>query len=463
MITVYPIYSITMARCGATIMAVAFALASALAAANNASPAAQTSNEDPWGPTRASLPWQIALTPHIGTEKSDEQIVKAQEAVSAARDPGPQLERLGWLFVAKARTSHDSGFYKLAEQCALALQVHDEKNSGALLLRGHVAQSLHRFKEAESIARRLVAQREFAFDFGLLGDALADQGKLSEAITAYQRMINLKPNLQSYSRVAHVRWLKGDLAGAIEGAELATRAGSPADAESSAWAFTRLATFHAQAGAFTKAEAACVAAHRLIADYPPALLLQGRILLASAKPKEAANLLGRAVAKNPLPEYQWALADALRAASRDVEAVAVETELNRTGAANDPRTFALYLATRGEQIDLALRLVTRELKDRADVFTYDALAWIQYAAGRHDEAWQSIERALAEGTKDARLFFHAGMIASRLERPDAADWLARARGLGGLLLPSERKQLASAESVSTAATAPPNRSSSTVH
>lgn len=440
------------------------ALVTALAAATNASPAArQTSTNDPWGPTRGSLAWQIALAPHIGAEKSDEQIVNAQVAVSAARDPGPQLERLGWLFVAKARTSHDSGFYKLAEQCALALQVHDENNPSALLLRGHVAQSLHRFKEAEAIARQLVAQREFAFDFGLLGDALADQGKLSEATTAYQRMINLKPNLQSYSRVAHVRWLKGDLAGAIEGAELATRAGSVIDAESSAWAFARLATFHAQAGAIAKAEAACVAAHGLVADYPPALLLQGRILLASAKPEEAANLLGRAAAKIPLPEYQWALADALRAASRDVEAVTVETELNRTGAANDPRTFALYLATRGEQIDLALRLVTGELKDRADVFTHDALAWVQYAAGRHDEAWKSIERALAEGTKDARLFFHAAMIASRIERPDAADRLARARDLDGLLLPSERKQLANAEVVSTAATAPPNRSSSISH
>ncbi|MEO6245931.1 MAG: tetratricopeptide repeat protein [Opitutaceae bacterium] len=404
-------------------------------------------------PARTSLAWQIALVPHVGPGKLDEQIAKTQQAVAAAADPGPQLERLGWLFVDQARVTHDPGFYKLAENCALALQEWDKNSAEALLLRGHVAQSLHRFKEAEAIARQLVARREFALDHGLLGDALADQGKLSEAIAAYQRMVDLQPSLQSYSRVAHGRWLKGDLAGAIEAAELAAGAGRQGSAESSAWIFTRLATLQAQAGAGQKAEAAWAAAQRFVPDYAPALLLQGRIALGAGRAEEAAALLQRAVAKNPLPEYQWALADALRAAHRSSEAVAVETELARRGAANDPRTFSLYLATRGEQPDLALRLATRELGDRADVFSYDALAWAQLGAGGFTEAWQSIEHALAEGTKDARLFLHAAVIAGRLDRADAAEWLGRARALENLLLPSEREHLASAGKVPAVATA----------
>ncbi|MDP3071741.1 MAG: tetratricopeptide repeat protein [Opitutaceae bacterium] len=405
---------------------------------------------------RRSLSWQIALTPHVGTEKSDEQIVKAQQGVTSTPDPRPQLERLGWLFVAKARESHDNGFYKLAEQCALALQVNDEKSPGGLLLRGHVAQSLHRFKEAEAIARQLVAQRELAFDHGLLGDALADQGKLDEAIAEYQRMVDLRPELQSYSRVAHARWLKGDLTGAIEAATLAVRAASPQNAEASAWAFTRLATFQAQAGAAASAEAAVETAGKFVPDYAPALLLRGRMLLTARKYSEASELLRRASEKNPLPEYQWALADALRAANRISEAEAVETELKRTGAANDPRTFALFLATRGEQIDLALRLAKRELQDRADIFTHDALAWAQSAAGHHAEAWTAMERALAEGTQDARLFLHAAVIAARLDRENAADGLTRARGLANLLLPSEREHLTQGASRVNKAVAPPD-------
>ncbi len=432
-----------------------FAVAATLLAAANVAPPlpAEISEKEARAPARSSLAWQIALVPHVGPEKLDEQIAKTQQAVSAAADPQAHLERLGWLFVDKARITHDSGFYKLAENCALALQEWNKNSAEALLLLGHVAQSLHRFKEAEAIARQLVARREFAFDHGLLGDALADQGKLSEAIAAYQRMVNLQPSLQSYSRVAHGRWLKGDLAGAIEAAELAARAGSQGSPESLAWIFTRLATFHAQAGAIQKAEAACLAANRFVPDYAPALLLQGRRVLGAGQSEEAVVLLRRAVAKNPLPEYQWALADALRAANRIPEAVVVEGELGRRGAASDPRTFALYLATRGEQTDMALRLATRELGDRADVFTHDAVAWAQFGASRYSEAWQSIERALAEGTKDTRIFLHAAVIAVRLDRADAAEWLGRARALEHLLLPSEREHLASAGKVPAVANA----------
>lgn len=419
----------------------AFAASPFPAAALANSAAEQAPGNDAFSRMKSSLPWQIALTQHEGTGKDDEQLTKLQQSVSVATDPRAQLERLGWLFVAKARSSHDSGYYKLAEQCALALLVQDGTSPDALLLKGHVAQSLHRFSEAEAIGRQLVAQRELAFDHGLLGDALADQGKLDEAIAAYQRMVDLRPELQSYSRVAHVRWLRGDLEGAIEAATLAVRAAGAPHVEAAAWAYTRLAALHLQARSITEAWAAFETASAFVPDYPPALLLGGRMLLAAGKSVEAADLLQRAVAKNPLPEYQWALTDALRGADRAKEAGAVEAELRRAGAATDPRTYALFLATRGEQIDLALRLSRRELKDRSDIFTYDALAWALTAAGHHAEAWAAMDRALAEGTQEARLFLHAAVIAVRLRRDDAPTWLARARGLAGLLLPSEREQL----------------------
>ncbi len=70
---------------------------------------------------------------------------------------------------------------------------------------------MHRFSEAEAIARRLVAVREFVLDYGLLGDVLMEQGRVAEAAGAYQKMIDLKPFYQSYTRAAHLRWLKGDL------------------------------------------------------------------------------------------------------------------------------------------------------------------------------------------------------------------------------------------------------------
>jgi len=238
-----------------------------------------------------------------------------------------------------------------------------------------------------------------------------------------------------------MRWLKGYVAGAIEAEELAVSAGSPSDAESAAWAWTRLAGYRFQSGEISKAESACKAATQFMKDYPPALLQEGRILLHTRKVADAAAIIRRAAERNPLPEYQWALADALRAAKRTNEAIGVEAQLTRTGAADDPRTFALFLATHGHQTNLVLRLAERELRERADVFTYDALAWALFNSGRSEEAWNSMKLALAEGTRDARMFLHAGVIAAQLRRDDAAHWLAKAQEFERLLLPSERGRL----------------------
>jgi hypothetical protein len=89
-----------------------------------------------------------------------------------------------------------------------------------------------------------------------------------------------------------------------------------------------------------------------------------------------------------------------------------------------------------------LRLAQEELENRHDVFSYDALAWAQASAGRLEEAHVSIARALSEGTQDARLFFHAAVLASRADDPaETSKWQARASALKALLLPSEREQL----------------------
>ncbi len=392
---------------------------------------------------RAAMSYRIAMSPHAGAAELDRDIQTAQRRVKQASDPRPLLEQLGWLYVTKARASHDQGYYKLAEQCALALEIAEPKSPAAWLLRGHILISFHRFAEAEAIARELVAQRTLPFDYGLLGDALMEQGRLAEAIDAYQRMVDLRPDLQSYSRVAYIRWLKGDLDGAGEVARLAAGAASPLDPESAAWAFTRLGLYCFQAGLLADAKAACDAALTYSADYPAALLLQSRFLLSEDRAAEATTALERAAAISPLPEFQWALADTLRTAGRPEEAAKVEEALKSTGAQNDPRTLALYLATRGEQTELAVELAQREFESRADIFTHDALAWSLAAAGRLEEAWPHMEKALAEGTIDARLFTHARVIeAKRGHTTNAESWLTKARSLQRMLLPSEQQQLA---------------------
>jgi tetratricopeptide (TPR) repeat protein len=387
----------------------------------------------------------LVLTQQKGESPTDRGISQLQQRIREGRNVELWLDRLGWAFVAKARESFDPGFYKLAEQCARSIELRNPQSQEAMLLRAHVLQNLHRFKESETLARCLVQQRGLSFDYGLLGDALMEQGKLNDAVEAYQRMMNLKPDLRAYARAAHMRWLKGDLEGAIEAMQLAVSAASPQDAESAAWVNTRLATYLFYAGKFNEAEQRCALALSLQNNYPPTLLLQGRILLRQSRFGEAVDALQNAVKLNPLPEYQWTLAEALRAAGKENEASEVEAQLCQRGASSDPRTLALYLATRHESPETALRLARAELESRSDVFTHDALAWSLAAAGKLTEAHTEMQRALVEGTQDARLFFHAGIIASQAGQPaDAECWLRKASELSHLLLPSERNELLNA-------------------
>ncbi len=393
-------------------------------------------------------PCALVLVAHAGEERADQEIRRLQAALGQPKvlDKSALVERLGWLYVAKARASFDPGFYKLAQACADCLETSRPECAEGLLLRGHVLHNLHHFQEAEPIARKLVARRGLAFDYGLLGDVLLEQGHLAEAVSAYQKMMDLKPDLHSYARAGQLRWLKGDVSGALEALQMAAQAASPLDPESAAWIHTRLAQLRFQKGDWSQSQQACEAALEFQKDYAPALLLRGRMLLSEGKSLEAIAVLERASRINPLLEYQWLLAEALREANRKDEASLVETQLGQRGAAEDPRTFALYLATRGgESAATAVTLAEHELRQRGDVFTHDALAWSLAAAGRTEEARQQMQLALTEGTQDGRLFFHATIIAAQSgQNEEAQRWFEKTIDFLHMLLPSELEQLQTA-------------------
>ena len=388
-------------------------------------------------------PCSIALAPHRGTEPIDARIRRAQENARKGPQPVAALERVGWLFVSKARAAGDPSYLKLAEAVSLCMESKQPEAASALLLRGHVLHNLHRFQEAEAVARKLLAARQAPFDYGLLGDTLMEQGKLDEAASAYQQMIDLKPSPHAYLRAAHLRWLKGDLDGAIPVMRMAARASGGRDAESAAWIYARLSALELQSGEFDNALRAADVALGFQAAYAPALFAKGRTLLAQGRDAEAVEMLKAAASRHPLPEYQWLLADTLRSIDRLTEADQVEAELRRAGRTQDPRALALFLATRGEQTEDALRFAREELDTRSDVFTFDALAWALHSAGSTEDARRAIARALAEGTEDARLFYHAGAIAAAAgRRGEAAEWTQRSHAIRQMLFPSERRQLA---------------------
>ncbi len=88
----------------------------------------------------------------------------------------------------------------------------------------------------------------------------------------------------------------------------------------------------------------------------------------------------------------------------------------------------------------------REYAVRRDIYGADAVAWTALKAGKVAEAQSEIKEALRLGTKDARLFYHAGMILRAAgDKNGARDYLKRALALNGqfdpLQAPIARKAL----------------------
>ena len=330
----------------------------------------------------------------------------------------------------------------LAARTARCMHDVSADTASALLLEGHALYNLHRFAKAEAIARRLVTLRTAPFDYGLLGDSLFGQGHIEEAATAYQRMVDLKPGLQSYSRAAQIRWITGDLDGARELMTMAARAGSVRNPETLAWTLAELARFELAAGDLDAARTVITQALEVFPDHAPSLLLRGRVDLAAGQPDAAVPSLRAAVRVNPSAETMWALADALMESGDVTGAEDVETRLRERGPIEDPRTTALYLATRRLHPDLALSLARREIEVRSDPHTQDALGWALAATGDIETAGRHLQKALAHGTIDPRLFLHAGVVATAAGRPvEAARWLELAQRYRVALLPSEQRWL----------------------
>ncbi|MEO6245759.1 MAG: tetratricopeptide repeat protein [Opitutaceae bacterium] len=392
-----------------------------------------------------NLDRELVLAPQSGSTAEDKEIARWQEKSGAPGAAAAMFEHLGWAYVAKARRTLDAGFHKLAEKTADVIDAQFGSTPDSRRLRAHALHNLHRFHEAEIVARQLVAESGAPADFALLSDVLVEQGRIAEGVAALQRMVDLKPGVEAFARIAHVRWLKGDLGGAMEAMQTARRASRAENAETRAWLLTRLANFTLQQGDTDRALALTEEANAGLPEYAPALLAAARVRLAQGKTAEAIIRLTRAEALVPLPEYQWWLADALAAAGREPEAAEVEQRLMKRGASEDPRTFALFLATRRVEPAVAERLARTELSERSDVFSHDALAWALLAHGELAAADAEMRLALREGVPDARLALHAGLVARAVGRDDeAARHLANAESGAGTLLPSERARLRAA-------------------
>jgi len=383
---------------------------------------------------------------------SRQLIDDATATLAADPDDADALLTLGLAWYQHARETYDPSDYARADEALarrLALLPDDPE---ALIGQGTVALARHRFADALDLgtrARDLAPANPRAW--GVVGDALVELGRYPDALDAVQHMVDLRPDLGSYSRVSYQRELRGDLDGAIDAMERAVIAGGP-QTENTEYVRVLLGNLWMIDGDLDHAEASYDASLAHAPGFVHALAGLGRVRAARGDLAGAIELLGTATDAVPAPELLITLGELQEAAGRTTDAQAtydlvrdIETLFAANGVVVD-LDLALFEADHGDPTT-AVELARGAWTDTPTVRAADALGWALLRAGRPDEARPWAERALALGSLEPSYLFHAGLIAdAQGDIPAARAWLGdlldRDPGWSALRAPIARDTLA---------------------
>jgi tetratricopeptide (TPR) repeat protein len=370
------------------------------------------------------------------TTRTDSQISYYQQLIKRNPRNGKAFYGLGDALIRKARETGDPNYFNRAEEALKRSLEIAPKNAGAMRHLAYVFYSRHEFEPAAVHAGKAIEMDSRDGDsYGILGDALMETGEYQKADEAYRKMMQLEESLYSYSRRAGLKSMRGDSSGAMADLEHAVAAGKAAKqpAESIAWAEWQLGSDHFTLGQLATAESFYRQSLETYPNYYRALAGLAQVRAAQKKYDEAIDLYRRAVAILPMPEYIAVLGDVYRKigkpdeARKQYELVEYIGKLSALNQALYNRELAYFYADHDIKLKEGLELARRELEYRRDIYAYDVLAWNLCKNGQFEKAADAIAEALKLNTKDAKLFYHAGMIYHRLgDKEKAREYLSRA-------------------------------------
>ena len=377
-------------------------------------------------PAAPSAAHQLAGAPVRPPSRLDGQILSLQDTLREDSDNGSAATRLGQAYMQKALVTGDPSYYPKAEALfAKALEV-EPTDFAAMVGQGTVALGRHRFADALDWGERARSSNPHnAAAYGVIGDAQLELGRYPEAIATFQAMVDLRPDLSSFARVAYARELTGDPAGAIEAMELAATAGA-SSAENFAWVQGQLGDLYFDRGNLLEAEKRYRSTLAVFPDYVDGLAGLGRIAAARGDIAGAIDNYTAAVRSLPVPEFVIALGDNLLEAGRMDEAAkqfALVPKLQALYTTNGVHTdleIALFDAEHGGDLSGAVARAQAGFARQPSVTAADVLSWTLYLNGQFEAAGEMSREALHLGTQDALMLFHAGMIEARLGKTEAA-------------------------------------------
>ncbi len=353
------------------------------------------------------------------------------------------LGQLALFYMRRARATGDYQDVLRSESAARkSLENRGAHNTRAMQALAASLLSEHRFGDALGIAQLLAARDPSNAAFrASVGEIQMELGHYDDARASFASVAGNTSDLSVAPRLARWAELRGQPDSAyrlLNTALLAVVDRKDVSDEQKGWFWLRMGDLQFRLG---KIDEAASDYQRGLAAHPD----DYRLLSATAKLEgarhdwqKAIDFGERAVAASFDPATLGVMSNAYAAqgdsAKANEFAHAMEIAVTKQ-ATSYHREWSLFLLDHGRRVSEVLAKTQEELKTRQDIYGYDALAWALHASHRDSEAREAMDRALALGTQDAMLFYHAGMIDRALGKRDiATSELAHARALNPYLV-----------------------------
>jgi tetratricopeptide (TPR) repeat protein len=358
--------------------------------------------------------------------KTNDVIAKDQRLVRANPNNWRASDELADAYLQKVREVGDPSYYPKVEALFRAALQHDPADLEATTQMGTLSLARHQFSDALAWGETAHALGPYSSrPLGIISDAETQLGQYDQAVASLQQMVNVRPDLSSYSRVSYLRELYGDIPGAIDAMQQAIQAGGPVP-ENLAYTEVLFGNLYFNRGRLTDAEAQFQRALRDFPGYVQGLAGVASIRAAQAKYGEAIRLYQWAIDIYPIPQYVIALGDVYavsgnnKRAAETYDLAAAEQSLFQANGVDLDQELALFDADHQRNLVEALAAARRAMRDRPNIVTADSLAWTLYETGDYQGALTASTEAHRLGTLDALAFFHTGMIELKLGMSAAA-------------------------------------------
>lgn len=388
---------------------------------------------DATAPMTTQAPSRVPRGAGAGNESPQDRVARLEGTVEQAPEDWTALAGLGSAYIAQAAVSGDPSLYPPAqESIERSLEVQPEDNLPATIAQSSLAAARHDFPLALDWGTRAIELAPSNPNaLAVQGDALLELGRYDEAFATFQKMIDLRPDLPSYSRISYARELQGDIDGAVTAMESAEASAS--SASDGGFAAFQLGQLEWNRGNVEAATAHYERSAQLDPDAVRSRAALARVRYFKGDVDGAIEEYQIVVERLPLPQYLAELSQIFdqegMETERDEQLAILEAQrtlFEANGVAVDA-DLAVVNADSGTDVDTSLAAMEAEWAIRENVFVADALAWLLQVDGRSDEALVYAIEAEKLGTSNALFAFHRSEILESLgDTEGASAALARA-------------------------------------